>query len=112
MTVEPVVSSNDGVSVSRLVDQLLVFEQSSNSASVSDSIDLLSHVIKSIFKNGKQEAFIEQLRVYVHKKENEIERMCNFHYQVIKIIWYSSMLLLFFSYLKPVNTRFYFILLP
>ena len=50
--------------------------------SVESSADQLSQVIKIIFKNNQQEEFTDQLTKFVFQKEKEIEKMCNFHYQV------------------------------
>ncbi|TPX48757.1 hypothetical protein SeLEV6574_g01846 [Synchytrium endobioticum] len=46
-----------------------------------DNFDTISYIIKQIFQTAKQEAFTEQLNLFIHRKESEIERMCNFHYQ-------------------------------
>ncbi|TPX32691.1 holo-[acyl-carrier-protein] synthase [Synchytrium microbalum] len=46
-----------------------------------DNFDTISYIIKQIFQSGKQEAFTDQLNLFMHRKEGEIERMCNFHYQ-------------------------------
>jgi hypothetical protein len=56
------------------------------SASLDDSENLeqLGPVIKNITETGKQAAFLEGLDELIRKKDGEIERMCNAHYQVKK----------------------------
>ncbi|KAI8877265.1 exocyst complex subunit Sec15-like protein [Backusella circina FSU 941] len=53
------------------------------SASLDDSENLeqLGPVIKNITETGKQAVFLEGLDALVRKKDGEIERMCNAHYQ-------------------------------
>ncbi|KAI8801221.1 exocyst complex subunit Sec15-like-domain-containing protein, partial [Cladochytrium replicatum] len=46
-----------------------------------ENFDQISYTIKQIFQSGKQDAFTEQLELFIQKKEGEIEKMCNFHYQ-------------------------------
>lgn len=48
----------------------------------SESLEQLGPVIKSITSTGKQAAFLEALDALIRKKDGEIERMCNSHYQV------------------------------
>ena len=54
------------------------------SAAIDDAENLeqLGPVIKQITETGRQEAFVDQLDNLVRKKDAEIERMCNAHYQV------------------------------
>ncbi|KAI9349411.1 exocyst complex subunit Sec15-like-domain-containing protein [Pilaira anomala] len=47
----------------------------------SESLEQLGPVIKSITSTGKQAAFLEALDALIRKKDGEIERMCNSHYQ-------------------------------
>ncbi|KAI8140216.1 exocyst complex subunit Sec15-like-domain-containing protein [Fennellomyces sp. T-0311] len=53
------------------------------SAAIDDAENLeqLGPVIKQITETGRQEAFVDQLDSLVRKKDAEIERMCNAHYQ-------------------------------
>ncbi|KAL2919846.1 Rab GTPase-binding exocyst subunit S15 [Polyrhizophydium stewartii] len=46
-----------------------------------DSFDQIPYIIKQIFQTGREDAFGEQLSVYCARKEAEIERICNLHYQ-------------------------------
>ncbi|KAG0180252.1 hypothetical protein DFQ28_005144 [Apophysomyces sp. BC1034] len=46
-----------------------------------ENLEQLGPVIKQITENGKQRAFLEQLDALIRKKDGEIERMCNAHYQ-------------------------------
>jgi hypothetical protein len=48
----------------------------------SESLEQLGPVIKNITETGKQAAFLEALDALIRKKDGEIERMCNSHYQV------------------------------
>lgn len=48
----------------------------------SESLEQLGPVIKNITQTGKQEAFLDALDALIRKKDGEIERMCNSHYQV------------------------------
>ncbi|CAG8491482.1 5716_t:CDS:10, partial [Ambispora leptoticha] len=59
--------------------QSLVLSAELNSEN--ENLEQLGPIIKSIYDNGRQEAFLEQLTVFVRKKEGEIERMCNSNYQ-------------------------------
>lgn len=47
-----------------------------------ENLEQLGPVIKQITETGKQEAFVDQLDSLIRKKDGEIERMCNTHYQV------------------------------
>ncbi|KAH6562959.1 hypothetical protein BASA60_010876 [Batrachochytrium salamandrivorans] len=46
-----------------------------------DSFDQIPYIIKQIFQTGREDAFGEQLSHYCARKEGEIERICNLHYQ-------------------------------
>lgn len=48
----------------------------------SESLEQLGPVIKNITSTGKQAAFLDALDALIRKKDGEIERMCNSHYQV------------------------------
>ena len=47
-----------------------------------ENLEQLGPIIKTMYDTGGQEAFLEQLAMFVRKKEGEIERMCNSNYQV------------------------------
>ncbi|CEP09699.1 hypothetical protein [Parasitella parasitica] len=47
----------------------------------SENLEQLGPVIKNITETGKQEAFLDALDTLIRKKDGEIERMCNSHYQ-------------------------------
>jgi hypothetical protein len=47
-----------------------------------ENLEQLGPIIKTIYDNDRQEAFLDQLALFVRKKEGEIERMCNSNYQV------------------------------
>lgn len=47
-----------------------------------ENLEQLGPVIKNITQTGKQEAFLDALDTLIRKKDGEIERMCNSHYQV------------------------------
>ncbi|KAI7894923.1 exocyst complex subunit Sec15-like-domain-containing protein [Mucor mucedo] len=47
----------------------------------SESLEQLGPVIKNITETGKQASFLEALDALIRKKDGEIERMCNSHYQ-------------------------------
>lgn len=47
-----------------------------------ENLEQLGPVIKQITETGRQEAFVDQLDALIRKKDGEIERMCNAHYQV------------------------------
>ncbi|CAG8434342.1 1359_t:CDS:10 [Diversispora eburnea] len=59
--------------------QSLVLSAELNSEN--ENLEQLGPIIKSIYDTDRQEAFLEQLAVFVRKKEGEIERMCNSNYQ-------------------------------
>ncbi|KAJ3411833.1 hypothetical protein HDV05_001675 [Chytridiales sp. JEL 0842] len=56
-------------------------QESSSSSANNENFDQISYIIKTIFQTGKEDAFTEQLTEFIKKKEQEIERMCNFYYQ-------------------------------
>ncbi|CAJ0851754.1 18413_t:CDS:10 [Entrophospora sp. SA101] len=60
--------------------QSLVLSAELNSEN--ENLEQLGPIIKSIYDTGTQEAFLDQLSIFVRKKEGEIERMCNSNYQV------------------------------
>jgi hypothetical protein len=41
-----------------------------------DSFDQTPYIIKQIFQSEREEAFSEQLSIFVARKENEIEKVC------------------------------------
>lgn len=47
-----------------------------------ENIEQLGPVIKNIIETGKRTAFLDSLDALIRKKDAEIERMCNIHYQV------------------------------
>jgi hypothetical protein len=46
-----------------------------------EDLDQLGPLIKSLIRNKKETAYMEQLDLFVQKQEAEIERLCNYHYQ-------------------------------
>ncbi|KAI7866597.1 exocyst complex subunit Sec15-like-domain-containing protein [Spinellus fusiger] len=46
-----------------------------------ENLEQLGPVIKQITETGKQTALLDQLDALIRKKDGEIERMCNTHYQ-------------------------------
>jgi len=40
-----------------------------------------SHVLNTLYRTNKNAEFLEQLDAFIKRKENEIERVCNVHYQ-------------------------------
>jgi len=40
-----------------------------------------SHVLNTLYRTNKNAEFLEQLNTFIKRKENEIERVCNVHYQ-------------------------------
>ncbi|ORE10098.1 Sec15-domain-containing protein [Rhizopus microsporus var. microsporus] len=46
-----------------------------------ENIEQLGPVIKNIIETGKRTAFLDSLDALIRKKDAEIERMCNIHYQ-------------------------------
>ncbi|KAI8367558.1 exocyst complex subunit Sec15-like-domain-containing protein [Radiomyces spectabilis] len=46
-----------------------------------ENLEQLGPIIKQITETGKQGAFLNQLDALIRKKDGEIERMCNAHYQ-------------------------------
>lgn len=61
-----------------------------NEPDVPETFDQISHVLKTILKTGRQHAFLDQLSNFVHKKELDIEKMCNHHYQVCSLEIYRD----------------------
>ena len=47
-----------------------------------ENLEQLGPVIKHITQTGKQTVFLDALDALIRKKDGEIERMCNSHYQV------------------------------
>ncbi|KAJ3293591.1 hypothetical protein HK104_004343 [Borealophlyctis nickersoniae] len=69
----------------QLVRELVITETTTSSGGpgqdATENFDQISYTIKQIFQTGKEEAFADQLSTFIHRKEMEIEKMCNFHYQ-------------------------------
>ncbi|KAJ3333415.1 hypothetical protein HDU76_008439 [Blyttiomyces sp. JEL0837] len=66
----------------QLVRELVISDNQNLPSDVNnENFDQISYTIKTIFQSGKEEAFTEQLNQFIEKKEAEIEKMCNFHYQ-------------------------------
>lgn len=63
-----------------------------------ENVEQLGPVIKNITETGKQAAFLDSLDTLIRKKDAEIERMCNSHYQVINLFPF-----LFFSQMEKMN---------
>ncbi|KAI9344931.1 exocyst complex subunit Sec15-like-domain-containing protein [Obelidium mucronatum] len=59
----------------------LAISDSSNSESVGDEFDKISYTVKTVLQSSKEQAFSDHLTQFIAKKESEIEKMCNFHYQ-------------------------------
>ncbi|KAJ3136759.1 hypothetical protein HK100_001333, partial [Physocladia obscura] len=59
----------------------LVISDTGNSETLSDDFDKISYTVKTVLQNGKEQEFSHHLDNFIAKKENEIEKMCNFHYQ-------------------------------
>ncbi|RHZ47096.1 hypothetical protein Glove_593g29 [Diversispora epigaea] len=69
------------MSVDNEQQQLQSLVLSAELNSENENLEQLGPIIKSIYDTDRQEAFLEQLAVFVRKKEGEIERMCNSNYQ-------------------------------
>lgn len=63
-----------------------------------ENLEQLGPVIKNITETGKQQAFLDALDAMIRKKDGEIERMCNSHYQVKKDNLYFFAVNLFFFF--------------
>ncbi|ORY50770.1 exocyst complex subunit Sec15-like protein [Rhizoclosmatium globosum] len=59
----------------------LAISDAVSSESVGDEFDKVSYTVKTILQTGKEQAFSDHLAQFIAKKEDEIEKMCNFHYQ-------------------------------
>jgi hypothetical protein len=46
-----------------------------------EALDQLGPTVQSVIKSGRQDMFLEQLGVFIRKKEIDIELLCNQHYQ-------------------------------
>ncbi|KAI9592840.1 exocyst complex subunit Sec15-like-domain-containing protein [Syncephalis fuscata] len=46
-----------------------------------DSLDQMGPAIQAICQTGREQAFIHEVSGFVERKEGEIERLCNMHYQ-------------------------------
>ena len=56
-----------------------------------ESVDYWGPTFRAIYESGVQEAFIERLERRIEEHDSEIEKMCNYHYQVrIHISSFSS----------------------
>ena len=47
-----------------------------------ESVDYWGPTFRAIYESGVQEAFIERLEKRIAEHDAEIEKMCNYHYQV------------------------------
>ncbi|KAJ3058448.1 hypothetical protein HDU98_005445, partial [Podochytrium sp. JEL0797] len=59
----------------------LAVSDAANSESVGDDFDKTSYTVKTILQSGQEQPFSDHLAQFIAKKEDEIEKMCNFHYQ-------------------------------
>ena len=47
-----------------------------------EALEQLGPMVQSILKSGKQDQFLDQLGVFIKRKESEIERLCAAHFEV------------------------------
>ena len=47
-----------------------------------EALDQLGPMVQSILKSGKQDLFLDQLGLFIKRKEAEIERLCSSHFEV------------------------------
>ena len=47
-----------------------------------ESVDYWGPTLRAIYESGVQDAFIERLERRIEEHDSEIEKMCNYHYQV------------------------------
>ncbi|KAJ3381701.1 hypothetical protein HDU84_004900 [Entophlyctis sp. JEL0112] len=59
----------------------LVISDSGGSDTMADNFDKVSYTVKTVLQTGKEYAFTTCLKEFIAKKQDEIEKMCNFHYQ-------------------------------
>ncbi|KAJ3012635.1 UNVERIFIED_CONTAM: hypothetical protein HDU68_001094 [Siphonaria sp. JEL0065] len=59
----------------------LAISDATSSESLGDEFDKISYTVKTILQSSKEQAFSDHLTQFIAKKEDEIEKMCNFHYQ-------------------------------
>ncbi|KAJ3074084.1 hypothetical protein HDU98_012112 [Podochytrium sp. JEL0797] len=52
-----------------------------NSESVGEDFNKTSYTVKTILQSGQEQPFSDHLTQFIAKKEDEIEKMCSFHYQ-------------------------------
>ena len=65
----------------QLIRELVLTDSTPGVDPSSENFDQISYTIKQILEMGRDEAFADQLSSFVHKKEGEIEKMCNSYYQ-------------------------------
>lgn len=47
-----------------------------------EALDQLGPFVQQVIKSERQDAYLDQLAIFIRRKEAEIELLCNSHYQV------------------------------
>jgi hypothetical protein len=67
------IKSTDAAFLNNMLRDLINDSSSSGSS--------IAHTLKQVFEANKQDAFAKHLKVFIVKKESEIEELCSAHYQ-------------------------------
>lgn len=60
------------------IQQLVLVSDATNDA---ENLEHLGPTIKDVYRNNKMKPFLDQLGMFIRRKEMEIEKMCNSNYQ-------------------------------
>ncbi|KAF9976649.1 hypothetical protein BGZ73_008120 [Actinomortierella ambigua] len=60
------------------IQQLVLVSDATNDA---ENLEHLGPTMKDVYRNNKMKPFLDQLSLFIQRKEMEIERMCNSNYQ-------------------------------
>lgn len=60
------------------IQQLVLVSDATNDA---ENLEHLGPTIKDVYRNNKMKPFLDQLGIFIRRKEMEIEKMCNSNYQ-------------------------------
>lgn len=60
------------------IQQLVLVSDATNDA---ENLEHLGPTMKDVYRNNKMKPFLDQLGMFIRRKEMEIEKMCNSNYQ-------------------------------
>jgi hypothetical protein len=64
----------------QLLNKLVLSETATGDGA--ENFEQLGPILNSLHRSRREDAFLEHTTVFIQKKEQEIEQLCNQHYQV------------------------------